>query len=71
MEPQSDTKAKPSNWEQAKAALVAVFIGSLISIITVLFQYTIEWLRDIPAELPGAGLGIIKYLSWRLLNHHA
>ena len=48
--------------ENLKQALISVAIGTVISVLTVLFQYVIEWLKHIPAEIPGAVVGMTKYL---------
>lgn len=68
MNPQT---AKPSNWEQAKAAIIAILIGSAISVIAELSQYAIAWLRDYPLEYTGSAAGMLKYVAWRILNHRA
>ena len=62
---------KPSNWEQAKAAGMSIFIGAIISLITIVAQYAIAELRDIPTIVPGSAMGMLKYLSWRILHHNA
>lgn len=55
---------QPSNWNSLKQALISIAVGAVISFLTVLFQFAIEWLNNIPAELPGAIVGMVKYLSW-------
>lgn len=70
MDDKTVSVVRPSNLEQAKAALLSIFIGFIISALTVLFQYAIEWLRDIPAEIPGSLVGVLKYLAWRSSHHN-
>lgn len=48
--------------EQFKQALISVGIGFLVSVLTICFQFLVEWLKQIPAELPGAVVGAGKYL---------
>ena len=50
--------------ENLKQALISIAIGTVISVLTVLFQYVVEWLQDIPAEVPGAVVGMLKYIGW-------
>lgn len=70
METETKTQATVTTWYNIKQALMSIAVGAAISILTVLFQYAVEWLRNIPAEVPGAVVGMAKYLtSWRL-NHH-
>lgn len=52
------------NKENLKQIIITIAIGAAINVLTVLFQYAIEWLRQIPPELPGTVVGIAKYLSW-------
>lgn len=56
------TTTRPKSWEQAKAVMMSVVVGALVSIITILFQLGLELLKDIPTEVPGALAGMIKYL---------
>lgn len=60
-----DPMTKPTSWQQVRAMLVSIFIGFVISALTVLFQYAIEWLNQIPAEVPGSIVGIVKYMAWQ------
>ena len=49
--------------ENLKQALISIAIGTAISVLTVLFQYVIEWLKNIPAEVPGAIVGMARYIA--------
>jgi hypothetical protein len=56
----------PSNWNVAKQMILSILVGTAISLLTILFQYGVEWLRNIPAEAPGALVGMAHYISkWR------
>jgi len=55
--------------ESVKQALMLIVIGAMINALTVLFQFAIEWLNAIPAELPGTAFGVLKYASWIGKSH--
>lgn len=54
--------------ENLKQILITIAIGAVINIITVFAQFAIEWLKSIPAEVPGTVIGMAKYLYW-VKNH--
>lgn len=62
-----DTKTgEPTTWQTTKNLLLSVFVGFCVSALTVLFQYAVEWLRNIPPELPGGIVGMVKYMAkWK------
>jgi hypothetical protein len=54
-----------------RQAIMSVIIGFIVSILTILFQFGIEWLQNIPTEAPGAIVGTIRYWThwkYRALN---
>lgn len=57
-------------WNGLKQAMVSILIGAAISFLTVLFQYTIGILQDIPAELPGSLVGMVRYITKWTSNHY-
>lgn len=68
-EPTSDPKIITQyNYKQM---LVSIFIGFIISALTVLFQAFVDWLQDIPAALPGGVVGMVKYWTAWKYNHNA
>ncbi len=57
---------QPTGKETLKQALISIAIGAVISFLTVLFQFGIEWLNSIPAEFPGAIVGMLRYVTkWK------
>lgn len=50
--------------ENLKQALISIIVGTAISALTVLFQHAVAWLNSIPAEVPGAVVGMAKYMAW-------
>ena len=49
-----------------QAALTSIAIGCAISLITVLLQALVGWLQNLQPEIPGAVVGVGKFLySWR------
>lgn len=62
----NETKRTVTLKESLKQAIISIAIGTSISILTVLFQATIDWLNSIQPEIPGAIIGMAKYLhSWK------
>lgn len=43
-------------------ALVSILVGACVSFLTVIMQGLIDLLRQIPAELPGAGAAMAVYI---------
>lgn len=57
------------NKEQLKQALYSVLIGFAISILTILFQATLEWLNGLQyATGPTAGIGFYLAKGWRYIK---
>lgn len=53
--------------ERIKAALISIAIGAGISIITVLFQELLGWLKEVQPAVPGVLAGYLTFLTkWRL-----
>lgn len=53
--------------EALRHAFVSIAIGTAISLLTILFQFVVEWLQGIQPEVPGVVAGIGNYLNkWRL-----
>lgn len=48
--------------ETIKHAAMSIAVGAVISFLTVLFQASISWLHNVQPEIPGAVVGIVKYL---------
>ena len=61
---------EPTKWQTTKNLLLSVAVGFLVSVLTILFQYGIEWLQSIPAEMTGGVAGMIKYIAkWKSSLH--
>lgn len=58
-------------WNQSKQVLISIFIGFVISVLTVLFQEVVGLLKEIPAEVPGGAVGMIRYISKWTSSHIA
>ncbi len=58
--------ATKTNWKESlRQATISILIGTAISILTVLFQALTGWLSEIKPEVPGALIGVAKYLhTW-------
>lgn len=53
-----------------KQALYSIMIGAIISFLTVLFQGLVDFLKDMPAEIPGGIAGAVRYLyTWKSNLH--
>lgn len=62
-------ETKTITWDHLKQALISIAIGTVISILTVLFQEVVQWLKHIQPEVPGAVVGMGRYLiKWT--SHH-
>lgn len=46
-----------------KQALMSILIGAIISFLTVLFQGLVDFLKNIPPEVPGALVGMTRYIT--------
>lgn len=56
----------PTKWDTVKNVLISTAIGFLISVLTILFQYFIDWLQAFPPEYVGASAGMLSYITkWR------
>lgn len=70
MENQPTTDPKVITTYNLKQMIASIIVGAAISILTVLFQYAVEWLRGLPAELPGAIVGMLRYwVKWQYIHH--
>ena len=49
-------------WNGLKQALIAVLIGSAITIIGDIAQVAINWLQNYPVEVAGPITGMVRYL---------
>jgi len=59
---------KPDRKELLKQAIYSVLIGTAISLLTIFFQFIVDWLNTIPAEVTGSVGGMVRYLVWAKLH---
>lgn len=55
--------------ERWKHALISILIGAAISFLTVLFQGLVDFLKDMPPEIPGSLVGMVRYITKWTSSH--